>query len=182
MKHRKKSEIKQTVTSEMTEELLQQFPFIKEIYYKELYPKADISPHSHYLSFEEAQTEMMTYSGFEHYSEKEKKKYFKREKNILHFFQDLFDEYGKQLYLFEITDDVIHFQQIPFSKDFLKECIKSIREEQFIYLCISELNLVLAGTWDQENFLFYDGEQSQNLSRIEKIANRHHLYLLIRDT
>jgi hypothetical protein len=85
------------------------------------------------------------------------------------------------LYLFERTDDeVIHFQQIQFSKDFLKECIKSIREEQFIYLCISELNLVLAGTWDQENFLFYNGDQSKNLSRIEEIANRHHLYLLIR--
>ncbi len=182
MKHRKKNEIKQVVNLEITEQLLQQFPFLREVCCNETNPKADISPHSHYLSLEEVHTEMMTYSAFKDYSEKEKKKYLKREKNILHFFRDLFVEYGKQLYFFDITDEeTIYFQQMQFSKDFLKECVKSIREEKFLYLCLPELNLILTGTWDQENFLFYNGDESKNLARIEEIANKNRLYLLIRD-
>jgi hypothetical protein len=183
MKHRKKNEIKQVVNLEITEQLLQQFPFLREVHCNEANPKADISPHSHYLSSEEVHTEMMNYSAFEHYySQKEKKKYLKREKNILHFFQDLFVEYKEQLYLFDVTDEeTIYFQQMQFSKDFLKECVKSIREEKFLYLCLPELNLVLTGAYDQENFLFYNGNESQNLARIEEIANKNRLYLLIRD-
>jgi len=168
--------------------------FLKEKFPKissdELFPEEDewfhpfyslffLSVFDHWLTVEEAESEVFHYGQIEkQLSQKDNQAaqiYFEREKRLLTFYQNLYGLYS--LYEHRGSEpNKDKFYTFETTEEYAERCLKSIREKDFIRLCVPELEVVLNGGFDLTHKIFLD--KSCSIGKIKELATSCGLFIL----
>jgi hypothetical protein len=86
---------------------------------------------------------------------KNRKKYLQKEKLYLDFFSKLYDETAIVIKTCEDDDESVYFFRYENIDEFLTDCRTSLSEKDLFQLCLPELEVIICGTYDLENVVYY---------------------------
>jgi len=143
------------------------FPFLneEEFYEDRLigkygYNKLVISVFDHWLSEEEADKKIASFSTLEMSGSDRKSFFFEKENDILNFYKLIFNNN----LLVGINTENFSVYDFLSESDFLNKCKESIREIEFLTLALPEKKVILVGTYDLNIVLYFlDKELIKNI-------------------